>query len=193
MSPDNSVIRPATILLTLLLMGISTLFAGLCGAYLYTVISSGIQAPFPPVLFLVNIIVLIGATYFLRKSSHAYQSRDDRTMRNGLRVSLSMTIAFIILQVFGWLDFFRDIPMTATQTRSFLFVLSALHLLHVLAGIPLLTWFFWKVRMRIDDILFPHQHYAGFIRGLVRYWNFLDILWILLIVVLTVGFCLKWL
>ena len=193
MSQGEPVIRPGAIMLTLLLMGISTLFAGLCAAYLYTIISGGIEAPRPPLPFLINIAVLVAATYFLKGSFKAYTAHTHPAFRTRLWICLLLTFAFVVLQILGWIQFFQEIPMNATQARSFLFVLSALHMLHVLAGIPLLGWFMWKTRDRIDDILLPLRNYRGFLRGLVRYWNFLDILWILLIAVLSIGFSLKWL
>jgi heme/copper-type cytochrome/quinol oxidase subunit 3 len=193
MPRDEVVIRPGTIVLTLALMGISTLFGGLCAAYLYTLISTHVEAPFPPVFFLINIPILLGATWVLKKSLQAFDaSQPSVELRNQLFCIL-LTMLFIGLQIAGWFSFFRNIPVSASHARSFLFVLSALHLLHVLAGLPFLSRYLWMNRGTHNRLRFPAVHRRGFLKGLVRYWNYLDILWILLVVILSFGFALKWL
>ncbi|HLF65810.1 MAG TPA: cytochrome c oxidase subunit 3 [Saprospiraceae bacterium] len=193
MRGKNIAIRPGAIVLTLVLMGISTLFAGLCAAYLYTLISTRVDAPRPPILFLLNIPVLLSATLVLKKSLSAFDNKSYRHMVKYQVFCLCLTLVFIILQILGWTQVFHEIPLTASQARSFLFVLSALHLLHVFAGIPFLFWCIWMNRGDINQLRYFFDHRRGYLQGLKRYWNYLDILWILLVMILSIGFALKWL
>jgi cytochrome c oxidase subunit 3 len=188
---DEPVIRPGAIVLTLLLIGISTLFAGVCAAYLYFVVMSTDSVPAPPLVFFLNIPVLLGATYFLRQ---AHKSFSRARFRQFLLISAALSIIFTALQCVGWIQFFSSISIRSTQLVSFLFVLSALHLLHVLAGLPFLTWFLMSTRSDTQITRKPLDWWKGYLRGLCRYWRFLDILWILLVVILWTGYaitCLK--
>ena len=193
MSREEPIITPWGIVLTLVLMGISTLFAGMCAAYLYTLFSTGIEAPRPPITFLINIPVLYMATRFLKHSMLAFDDDALPLMSQRLNLCLALTVVFIGLQILGWIQFFRHIPIAATQARSFLFVLSGLHLVHVMAGLPILVRFMWLSTRQMERLQFPIGHRRGLLKGLIRYWNYLDILWILLVVMLFVAFALKWL
>lgn len=193
MSKNEVVIRPGTIVLTLVLFGISTLFGGVCAAYIYSLFSSGAVAPLPPLLFLANIVVLLFATSFLKKSLGAFDLNDEKRFTRHLFLCLVLSLLFVAFQVVGWIQFFDNIPLNASQARSFLFVLSGLHLLHVLAGLPFLMWFLWMNKGDLNQIRFPRSHRRDYLRGLVRYWRYLDVLWILLVVILTLGYALKWL
>jgi heme/copper-type cytochrome/quinol oxidase subunit 3 len=192
-SDNDPVIRPGTIIMTLILMGISTLFAGLCAAYLYTVISVKVETPRPPLLFLINIPVLIAATIFIKRSLRDFDERQYRNMLMNLVICLALSLVFITLQIHGWTEFFKKIPLTASQSRSFLFVLSALHLLHIIAGFPFLLRFIWMNSGVLNDLRFQKSERRQFLKGLIRYWNYLDILWMLLVLVLSIGFAIRWL
>jgi heme/copper-type cytochrome/quinol oxidase subunit 3 len=187
---DEPVITPGAIVLTLVLVGISTLFAGVCAAYIYFIVSSADVIPAPPVLFIVNIPILLGATFYLRRAQKAF---DGEPFRQHLVISAVLSITFAVLQLVGWLQFFASISLTSTQLASFLFVLSALHLLHVLAGLPFLIWFLSCTRSELQIETRPLDWWRGYLRGLCRYWRFLDVLWILLTAILWAGYGITYL
>jgi cytochrome c oxidase subunit 3 len=189
---DDPVITPGSIVLTLILMGISTLFAGLCAAYIYSLCSGTFAAPRPPLIFFINIPVLLIATNVLRKARAVFLLHDHPRLVRFLVIAVIFTMIFITLQIIGWIQFFRDIPIAATQARSFLFVLSLLHLLHIVAGMPFLFWFLWKSKSEISLLFFGSAFYRGYLRGLCRYWRYLDILWIVLVTILTAGHLIRW-
>lgn len=193
MTENEVVIRPGTIVLTLVLFGISTLFGGVCAAYIYSLFTSGTEAPLPPLLFLVNIVVLLLATRILKKSLSAFDTNDETRFRQYLFFCVVLSTVFVVLQIAGWIQFFANIPLTASQARSFLFVLSGLHLLHVLAGMPFLMWFLWMNKGELNQLRYTRTHRRDYLKGLIRYWRYLDVLWVLLVVILFIGYLLKWL
>jgi len=182
---DDAVIRPGTIIITLVLMGISALFTGACAAYLYFVFSSTFVIPAPPLLFIVNIPVLIAATYYLNQARRQFSAKN---FRRSLFACLILSVLFAILQLIGWLQFFSQVPFQASQIASLLFILSALHLLHVLAGLPFLISFLYRTRGEEAMNARPDRWWHDYLRGLARYWRFLDLLWILLVIVLWAGY-----
>ena len=184
-------IRPGAMLLTLALMGISALFIGLGSAYLYTLIAAKAEAPKPPIVFLVNIPVLIIATYFLQDAHRAFEHRLYEKFRIRLLWCMMLTIAFLTLQIFGWGSFFRSHTLSSSQLSGYLFILSLTHLLHVTGGLPFLISLFVRTRS-LDRILFREETFwHGYLRGLKRYWRFMDVLWILLVVMLWAGYLVR--
>lgn len=185
MPNEQPVIRPGTIVLTLVLMGISALFAGLCAAYTYSYLTGHLPAPRPPWVFVLNIPVLLVATQVLARSRRTFDARQTTQLLGGLLLCAGLSIVFIILQVLGWTDLFTRIPSGKLGAYGYLFLLSILHMLHVIAGIPFLAWFAWQYKD--GDMVHFTADRRAYLTGLIRYWHFLDILWILLVAVLWAG------
>ena len=182
---QQPLIHPSTIVMTLLLMGLSALFVGLCGAYIYSRVTTGIEAPFPPIMFYVTIVLLLVANRFVRRASDTmHDGSMDDVMRN-LWIGLAVTAVFAVAQVIGWIQFFTgEQAIQQSNTLAYLFVLSALHHLHVVAGMPFLVYFILRLRrIPIVDIQLEARN-LRYVKGLSRYWNFIDVLWILLVAML---------
>lgn len=178
-------IHPSTIAITLVLMGVTALFVGLCGAYIYSRITTGIDAPFPPIMFYVTIVLLLVANRLVRAANNRMQEENMERVMEYLIAGLTVTVIFAITQVLGWVEFFTgEQAIQQSNTLAYLFVLSALHHLHVVAGIPFLLYFIIKLhRTPIVDLQLQAKN-KRYVKGLARYWNFIDVLWILLVAML---------
>jgi cytochrome c oxidase subunit 3 len=174
--------------MTLILMGITALFVGLCGAYLYSRFTTGIEAPFPPIMFYVTIALLLLANRLVRTANKRMQADDMDKVMEYLIAGLAVTVIFAITQVLGWVEFFTgEQAIQKSNTLAYLFVLSALHHLHVVAGIPFLLYFIIKLyRTPVVDLQLQAKN-KRYVKGLSRYWNFIDVLWILLVGMLLVS------
>ena len=182
------VIHPSTIAMTLVLMGITALFVGLCGAYIYSRVTTGIGSPLPPVMFYVTIILLLTANRLLR-AAHMKMSEDTMEKVMPLLVAgLAVTFIFAVTQVIGWVQFFTgEQAIQKSNSLAYLFVLSAIHHLHVVAGMPFLIYFIIKLhRTHVVDLQLLDNN-KRYMRNLARYWNFIDVLWILLVGMLLVS------
>lgn len=172
--------------MVLLLAGVSTLFLGASAAYLYTRFTTGVPAPWPSWLFYLNIPILFFASRMMREVKRYWHEMSDGAVKRKLQGVLVLTAVFIALQVIGWLTFFdAERSISTSQTLSFLFVLSGLHMLHVLGGLPFLISAILKFRRYRRELLPDGARFGRYLRSLALYWQFLDILWILLVVLLT--------
>jgi len=183
---QEPVIHPSNIVMSLVLMGITALFVGLSGAYIYSRVTTGISAPFPPVMFYVTVVLLLAANRIIRV---AKQRMWDESMDNVMKLlvaGLIVTFVFAVIQVLGWLEFFSgDQAIQKSNTLAYLFVLSALHHLHVVAGMPFLLYFIIKLhRTPVVDLQLQPKN-KRYVKNLARYWNFIDVLWILLVAMLV--------
>ena len=93
------VVHPSTVIMVLLLAGLSMLFIAIAAAYIYTRINTGVEAPFPPILFFINIPVLLFANRFLRKAKKEFSSSKNSTVLKSIILCGGITILFGILQM----------------------------------------------------------------------------------------------
>ncbi len=102
-----------------------------------------------------------------------------------LALTLNLGLLFVITQIIGWRTMIYDgILMTKSTAGAFLYIISGLHLLHVLGGLVFLTLLLVQALQRptyIDGFIYsvnpPNQLR---LRLISQYWHFVDILWTLL-------------
>ncbi|MFM7090637.1 MAG: heme-copper oxidase subunit III [Bacteroidota bacterium] len=185
---DTFVFHPKNILLFLTLAGLTMLFLSLSFAYVYTRSLSKLPPLQLPWLFYVNTLVLLGSSYTLWQSKKAYL--EDRTDKYQLTlyVTIILSIIFLILQGIAWYSLFsRQITIQSDNTAGYLYVISGLHFLHVVAGLPFLIYFSIQAKKYMIEpvsvlVYFSDPHKRLNLRLISIYWHFLDILWIYLMV-----------
>ncbi|MEJ2163506.1 MAG: cytochrome c oxidase subunit 3 [Robiginitalea sp.] len=128
--------------------------------------------------FSTAIILASSLTYWLAKRSVAANNHSKGTLWLG--ATLFLGVAFITSQLQGFsemigLGYYFTGP-TSNITLSYIFLIAAIHILHVLAGlISLLVVLFNQVRGRYGP-----GKMLGMELG-ITFWHFLDALWIYLI------------
>lgn len=133
-----------------------------------------------PVAFWVStvIILLSSGTYWLAKRSVIQNQQKKGTLWLG--VTLVLGLAFIASQFQGFsemigLGYYFTGP-TSNITLSYIFLIAAIHILHVVAGlISLLVVLYNQVRGKYT----PGQM-LGMELG-ITFWHFLDALWVYLV------------
>tara|TARA_B100001750_G_C15468762_1_gene578582 strand:- start:578 stop:1132 length:555 start_codon:yes stop_codon:yes gene_type:complete len=165
------------------IISMSMVFAGLTSAYIVRR-SSGEWIFFDlPNQFFLSAILLLITSLFLNKSY--YSLKKDKLSLSYLLCFFSFFTAvfFCYSQFSAWKQMYLDEIYFSGQKShpagSYVYVMSVLHLLHVFAGIILLLYNllqFYKNKFSSKNTL---------TLDLTRiYWNFVDILWIYIIVFL---------
>ena len=184
----QSVVHPSTIVIFLLLASLAALFIGLSGAYIYSRFNSDVPAPYPPVMFYITIVLLGVANWYIQKARNSMVEKSMDNVMRSLYICLGFTVVFAIIQVLGWIEFFTgENAIQKSNTLAYLLVISSLHHLHVIAGLPFLGIFIWRLRkaeVSRKRLLMKNVQY---VKGLARYWRFIDILWILLVAMLLIS------
>ncbi len=184
----NYLIHPHYVILTLVLSSITALFLGFSIAYLYTRIQSGIEPVHIPGLFYFNSLILIGSSITLIQAKRAYQNDRTEQFKFLLWITLVLTVFFLIAQIMAWRQLTSlNVHLTTSNLASYLYVISGLHFVHVVAGIPFLSNFIWVAHKRLKEpvsvlIYFSDPDKKRKLSLLNTYWHFLDILWIYLVV-----------
>lgn len=183
----NYLIHPDYIIISLILLGITALFLGFSGAYLYNRIQSGIPPVELPNLFYLNTLILILSSLTLHWTKRQYLEDDTSKYKVGLFLSLMLSLAFLVLQIFAWKQLMdSDVFINQSNMASYLYLISALHFLHVVAGIPFLGHFIFTAVKKMKTpvsvlIYFSDPAKKRRLNILLTYWHFLDFLWIYLI------------
>jgi len=165
-----------------LLMG----FAGWTSAYIVSRNSredwiSDIQLPNA---FLIStvIIVLSSVTYIIAKKAI---QKDNRTLCNTMLITtLVLGVLFIIMQFQGFQEMLANgyyfTGPTSSIKMSYVFLIAAVHIVHLVAGIiSLMVVLYKQLKGKYSS-----QEYLGISLG-ATFWHFLDLLWVYLMLFMT--------
>jgi len=195
---QSAAFHPKSIILTLMLMGVGALFVALSAAYVY----NRVQHPeIPPIklppMFLFNTLILLGSSYTLIQAKKAYHADDTNGYKRFLVYTLILSGVFFVAQCIAWnMLFAQDINFKHSNTASYLIIISIVHLVHVIAGIPFLAYFYYVARKRMIEpvsvlVYFSDPAKQLSLRLLTVYWHFLDALWIYLVLFFGISYFIK--
>ncbi len=201
-NPDeyhSLIFHPYNIALTLLLGSIIALFLAFSSAYIYT----RVQNPdIPPIklspIFFFNTIILLASSWSINWANKSYLEDLTEDYQKALLVTIVFTIMFMIGQFIGWNDLSSqlDTHFLSSNLSSYLYLISALHFAHLVAGLPFLLLFYYIAKNRMKEpvsvlVYFSDPEKKLKLNLLTKYWHFLDALWIYLILFFFINSFLK--
>jgi cytochrome c oxidase subunit 3 len=170
-----------------LLLVVTMTFGGLIGAYV--VVSTHGQSEWQPFRLPVQIWI---STALLLSSSIAYafaqraifQNQHERG-RKWLIATTALGAAFISSQIIVWLALTsQGIYMRGNPYAGFFYILTAVHAVHILGGIVALG----AIQIRAWHPTFNEhelKHRRDLARGVGWYWHFMDLIWLVLLFLLS--------
>ena len=189
--------HPKNILLALLLISLAGLFLSLSAAFVYSRVQSG-QPPIKlPGIFIFNTLILLGSSATMVWAKRAYKADHTLNYQRALVATMVLSVVFMIVQFIGWRQLFnQDIFINSSNSTSYLYVISALHFAHVIAGLPFLGVFLWRARRDMKEpvtvlVYFSDPEKRLRLRLLTIYWHFLDALWIYLVIFFWVNYLIR--
>lgn len=138
-----------------------------------------------PLSFRYSTIVLIASSITLFLAARAAKRLDLAKQQLMLWLTIGLGVVFLILQVYGWytLSYKMHIYLVdPNATRSFVYVMTFLHLLHIIGGI---VWLISALSGSIKHIPQVKNLYRMEMTSI--FWHFLDIIWIYLYVFLLLN------
>ncbi len=189
----NYLIHPHYLAMGLLLIGVTSLFLGFSGAYLYSRVQNGMEPLDVPALFIFNTLILVVSSVTLIYAMRYYKSDQTRNYQISLGATLALTIVFLISQIIAWKQLYdQGIFVDHSNLASYLYIISIIHFAHVIAGIPFLAIFLFTSIKRMKEpvsvlVYFSDPDKKRKLKLLTIYWHFLDILWIYLVVFFLVN------
>lgn len=189
--------HPYNIMMALAIISVTILFLAITVAYTYNRLQfSSLRPIHVPIVFLFNTLILVCSSYMMMTAKRKYLEDDTEGYQKSLKFTLILSVVFLCLQCFGWYMLFKDnISFQHSNLASYLYVLSGLHFLHVIAGLPFLFIFYLTAKRKMKEpvsvlIYFSDPFKRLKLKLLTLYWHFLDILWIYLVLFLWVNECI---
>lgn len=179
--------HPHNILLTLVMMSISALFLAFSVAYIYARVDTAMPPIKIPLIFIFNTFILLASSATLIWAKRAYKNDQTLQYQQALIATLMFSLLFLVAQIWGWNTLFENNQHIASTTMAaYLWVISGLHFVHVLAGLPFLIKFLYTAYYRMKEpvsvlVYFSDPEKELKLRLLTRYWHYLDGLWIYLV------------
>jgi len=138
-----------------------------------------------PRAFLYSTIVLVASSVTLFIASRAARQLNLKKQRQFLWITFCLGIAFFANQIYAWyvLVYKMNIHFVEPNaSRSFIYVFSGIHLLHVIAGLLVLLNTIKATYQSVPQVknLFKMEITSIF-------WHFLDIIWIYIYVFLLLN------
>jgi cytochrome c oxidase subunit III len=202
---DNSkettyAVHPQKFAMWIGIVGMIMMFAALTSAYL--VRKSGgnwLDFALPQAFFYSTVLILLSSVT-MHLACQAFRENNDLKYKVLVTVTAFLGVAFVVTQYQGKLELDKiGVYLHTNPSSSFLFLLTGLHVLHVLVGITVLltTWLFAFLKPiskfalglqhlgtdeMLDNIVRLKQKRLLRLEIVATFWHFLDVLWVYLFV-----------
>ncbi|WP_255157749.1 cytochrome c oxidase subunit 3 [Siphonobacter sp. BAB-5385] len=138
-----------------------------------------------PRIFWLSTAVILASSATLHSAKSAFRKEHFLNYRIMLGLTLALGVSFVVLQIIGWNEMLqRGISMQGSPAGAFIYMISGLHVLHIVGGLFFLARSFWEALRNhkyLDAYVYsvnpPNQLKLNL---MTLYWHFVDILWILL-------------
>jgi cytochrome c oxidase subunit 3 len=174
-------LHPHRFIMWIAIGSIVMMFAGMTSAYIVKKNQGNWLAFELPVVFWYSTAVILASSVTIYLAGLALKSGKLSAYKILITITSILGVVFVNMQWTGFQDLeMRGIALIGTQSNSsssFLFIITGMHMLHVLGGvIALIIMFFRSFLIKKDQInLVPVQTVS-------TYWHFVDILWIYLFI-----------
>jgi cytochrome c oxidase subunit III len=164
------------------LASIIMMFAGFSSAYIVKRNQANWLTFDIPLVFWYSTGVIILSSITLMLSRKAFLNRQMKQYKSWLGVTTLLGFVFVLMQYFGFVQLWDSgITITRNVSFSFLYVIVAVHALHVLGGVVALLIYYvksFRTKTKIYNSLS--------IDLMSTYWHFVDFLWLYLLIFLVV-------
>lgn len=178
-------LHPYKTFLFFALLGSTIIFLSLSFLYSLRLTEvNGIESFHMPRAFIVSTILLLLSSMAISKVIDAYNGDSFSSIANTLGVTIFLGTVFIISQIIGWKYMFDSGYLINGESGvSFIYLISGLHLMHVISGIGFLIYLLTGIQKKSNDIVksllfFTDKYQKTKLELAVIYWHFVDILWV---------------
>jgi cytochrome c oxidase subunit 3 len=174
-------IHPQRFIMWIAIGSIVMMFAGMTSAYIVKKNQGNWLAIELPVVFWYSTAVILVSSVTMYLANTALKAGKISFYKSLITITAILGVTFVIMQWEGFKDLeTRGIALIGPQSNSassFLFVITGLHMLHVLGGvIALIVTFFRSFWVQEGQTNLVPTQIVG------TYWHFVDVLWIYLFI-----------
>ena len=180
-------VPPSSIIMVLILIGITALFSALSIAYLYARIDKGMESIHIPWLFVFNTFILASSSYCIQQCRKYFNQKNERLILRWGMLTIAATLLFLLMQTIAWNRLLSHQILPGTSGgHGYLFAISILHFIHVVAGIPFLIRILFPLYISAKEgnsvLYFLNDDQKTRLKHTAWYWHFIDVMWIYLMI-----------
>ena len=154
------------------------MFAALTSAYIVRQAQGNWLEFQLPVAFLFSTMVILLSSVTLQFAYFSFLKEKAATYKGLLGITFILGLAFLVLQYQGWLGLFDiGVEFNGNPSGSFVYVISGLHAMHILAGIAVLFVALvhaYSLKFQVTNVRKRRLELT------LIFWHFLGFLWIYL-------------
>ncbi len=177
--------RPRKFIVWLFVVSSTIMFGGFTSYYLVFAASKGKgHGLVLPDAFIYSSLVIIASSITLVLASRAWRKLNFGLQRTMLWITVILAISFGFMQFNAWGSMVRTGATLVGNNAaiSFIYIVSGLHLLHIIAGVALISSALAGSYRNIPSAKINYRMEIASI-----FWHFIDILWIYLYVFLLLN------
>ena len=177
-------LHPRKLMMWMAMASMFMVFAGLTSAFILESGSAKWVIFKLPIAFWFSTVVIMASSYTMSKAVTFFKSREKQRYKTFVSFTLILGILFIALQLLGFADLYKqNITLQGSASNGFLFIISGLHIAHMVGAIialviVYLTAFRKKVKI----------YNSTSIEIMSLFWHFVDGLWIYLFIFFLLNF-----
>ncbi len=179
--------HPHKMMLMLGILGSSLIFIFLLIAYAVAkpLMPEEVAVPFPKG-FVISTLLLLTSSFTISRSVEFFVKEKTKQLKRTLLITLILGFLFSISQFLGWNELSgHNIYNSSREAAVYLYVLSGLHILHVIIGLIYLAYcYILSLKKTTDAVLqlifFTNPYRKLQLELLTTYWHFIDALWMVL-------------
>lgn len=147
-----------------------------------------------PIAFLISTFLLVVSGFSATSIRISYQEENTEKLLSSLRNTVVLGLIFTVLQVIGWYELeAKGIEFTGIPSGSFLYVLSGIHIFHLLGamifGVILYSQLVKSQQDEVHKLIFHTNPFEKMrVRLFTFYWHFMDGIWLILFLLFVISF-----
>ncbi|MCX2744826.1 hypothetical protein OO013_13160 [Mangrovivirga sp. M17] len=140
-----------------------------------------------PVTFYISTGFLVFSHYFIARLPGFFEKENDLNLKRYLGFGILFTTLFGVSQLFAWMNLFNDeVYFDGQAVETLLYLLSGLHLIHIIAGLVFMIALFINSLTSLSDpveklIYFTNPFQKMKLSLLHAFWVFMDVSWFIIL------------
>lgn len=179
-SAQRQKIHPHKLLLWIAICSICMMFAGWTSAFLVRKAQGNWLLFQMPWSFWISTIVILTSSVTMHLTLRSFTQRNMKLYKAMLASTTFLGVAFMLLQLYGFYQLGQSGITLASNgdgvSGSFIYVISSVHILHMLGGVIALVVMYLVVNFSKKTKIYSSTG----LEILSTYWHFVDVLWIYL-------------
>jgi len=176
LTENNKRLKAGKMLMYLYIISVMMIFAGLTSAYIVRRAEGNWRYFELPIAFYLSTFVILLSSFTLHLAWTAAKKNEFSKISLYLIITLVLGICFAFSQFIGWQQLVQiKVHLVGNPSESFLYILTGMHLLHMLGAIGFLIW----VTIQSFKYYF-HKDNLFSLDLCAKFWHFLDFLWLYL-------------